>query len=138
MDRARLARVVFSDPVALSRLNCLAHPLARDVFREWRNAATVAWAKVGLIPLLFESGWEEDWDLTVCLRSPREDRLRRVAERGWTEAMFSEREAAQWTEEGKAAAANLVIDNDGDLGKLAIAADTLKSSIVNRRSSFDG
>ena len=130
VDRSKLAKVVFSDPEALSRLNHLAHPLAREVFREWLGRATASppsrpqpWAKVGLIPLLFESGWEEDWDFTVRLRSPRESRLRRAEGRGWTEAMFAEREAAQWTESRKAAASALVIDNDGDLGKLECEAE---------------
>jgi len=45
--------------------------------------------------------------------------------------MFSEREAAQWTEERKAAKANLVIDNDGDLSHLAAAADDLKKRILD-------
>ena len=141
VNRPELAKVVFGDPEALSRLNRLAHPLAREVFRAWRGrdgsgrdgspSRPQAWAKVGLIPLLFESGWEEDWDFTVCLRSPQESRLCRSAERGWTEAMFSEREAAQWPEERKAAASAMVIDNDGDLGKLAIAADDLKKRILD-------
>ncbi|MCL1857425.1 MAG: dephospho-CoA kinase, partial [Kiritimatiellaeota bacterium] len=74
VDRPRLAQRVFGDPEALSRLNALAHPLAREVFREWREAdasataragrAKVGRVRIGIIPLLFESGWDADWTLT--------------------------------------------------------------------------
>ena len=46
---------------------------------------------------------------------PREERLRRVAERGWDAAELDRREASQWPLDRKRAAADAAIDNGGPL-----------------------
>jgi dephospho-CoA kinase len=68
--------------------------------------------------LLFEADWETLCDLTVFVDSPREARLKRAQGRGWTEAEFTQREAAQWPIEDKRQAADVVLKNDGTEAEL--------------------
>jgi dephospho-CoA kinase len=63
--------------------------------------------------LLFEAGWNKLCDLVVFVDSSRENRLRRARTRGWSDAEFGRREAAQWPVEDKRRAADFVLKNDG-------------------------
>ncbi len=63
--------------------------------------------------LLFEAGWQRLCDMVVFVDSPRESRLQRAHSRGWTDADFAGREAAQWPIEQKRQAAEIVLANSG-------------------------
>jgi dephospho-CoA kinase len=52
-------------------------------------------------------------DVVLMVDAPRETRLARARSRGWTEAEFAQREAAQWPVDEKRRAADVVIQNDG-------------------------
>jgi dephospho-CoA kinase len=64
--------------------------------------------------------------------TPRESRLQRALERGWTEAEFARREAAQWPVDQKRRAADVVIPNDGSVDELREAVGTFWKEHVNR------
>ena len=61
--------------------------------------------------LLFEAGWERICDAVIFLEVPREIRLQRALARGWSEADFAAREAAQMPVDEKRQKADFVIDN---------------------------
>ena len=64
-------------------------------------------------PLLIEAGWNEFCDKTVFVDAPREVRLQRARERGWSEAEFDAREAAQTSLDIKRKRADVILDNSG-------------------------
>lgn len=64
-------------------------------------------------PLLIEAGWDEFCDKTVFVDAPREVRLQRARERGWSEAEFDAREAAQQSLDVKRKRADEILDNSG-------------------------
>lgn len=119
VNRKAIAGRVFGSVEAAKRdrefLESLTHPRIGD-----RLKADVArFAAQGLrvvvldAALLLEAGWEKLCDLVVFVDSSPENRLRRARTRGWSDAEFAQREAAQWPVEDKRRAADVVLQNDG-------------------------
>ena len=63
--------------------------------------------------LLIEANWAGFCDKLVFLEVPREQRLTRAKQRGWSESEFSSREAAQGDLDMKRKQADWVMDNSG-------------------------
>lgn len=74
-------------------------------------------------PLLLEAGWGPMCDIVLMIDAARDVRLQRAQQRGWTEADFARREAAQMPVEEKRRAADVVIANDGDENDLRLAVE---------------
>jgi dephospho-CoA kinase len=72
-------------------------------------------------PLLLEAGWGSMCDIVLMVDASRETRLSRARRRGWTEAQFDGREAAQWPIVKKRSAAHVVINNEGTEDELRTA-----------------
>ena len=70
--------------------------------------------KIAVIPLLFETHWDADYDIICCVRSARATQVSRMMEtRGYTREEAEARLAAQMPVEAKAAKSHYVIENDG-------------------------
>lgn len=129
INRSAVAKRVFSETEAGEAdrrfLERLLHPrIRRRVMRERDQFAAAGKPAVVLdAPLLLESGWDPLCELILFVDVPRQMRLERAQTRGWTEAEFARREAAQWPVENKRAAANVVIANDGSEGDLRAAVE---------------
>jgi dephospho-CoA kinase len=121
LRRDVLARIVFSDPAARQKLEAITHPRIRQLWREqvefWR-ARQVAIACV-VIPLLFETGAEKEFDTTLCVACSPATQHKRLQERGWTHEQISERIAAQFPMEKKIAQSTFVLWSEGSLDILA-------------------
>jgi dephospho-CoA kinase len=121
VDRAEVAKIVFTDEAARRRLEALVHPLvkaARDAAVA-RASAAGAPAVVVDAPLLFEAGVDKECDVVVFVDAPRAARLARVkATRGWDEPELDRRERAQWGLDVKRPLADYVVVNDRDPGEL--------------------
>lgn len=119
LDRPALAAVVFSDDAARRTLNGIVHPRVRRMAREIVEQAGPDAIVVQDVPLLVESGQADAFDLVIVVEAPREERIRRMVElRGMSVADAEARMAAQATDEERAAVADVVIVNDGDLDRL--------------------
>lgn len=135
LDRAAMREVVFGDARARERLESIVHPAVRRLrderFREAREAG--AEVVVAEVPLLLETGMEEDFDVVLVVDAPREVRRERVSsERGVTAETFDAIEAAQWPAERKRRAADLVVENDGTRQELEAAARRAWEAILER------
>lgn len=113
--RERLARVVFSDADARQRLNNITHPRIRELWRiqvsRWKSDGIPLAAVV--IPLLFETGAEPEFDAVVCVACSAGTQRCRLLGRGWTTQDIEQRNAAQWPIEQKMARANHVAWTEG-------------------------
>jgi dephospho-CoA kinase len=69
-------------------------------------------------PLLLEAGWGPLCDLLVMVDSPRDARLARARQRGWSSDDFARRESAQWPVDEKRRAAHVLLTNDGTVDEL--------------------
>jgi dephospho-CoA kinase len=127
IDRSTVAKRVFAESEAgaadLKFLEKLLHPrIRRRLMRLRDEYATEGRIAVVLdAPLLLESGWDPLCDVILFVDAPREIRLERARTRGWTEAEFARREAAQWPVDRKRAAAHAVIANNGTEADLRTA-----------------
>lgn len=121
IDRAAVAARVFADDELRRWLERLIHPLVARVVEDWVNEAraraTPPRALVQEVALLFETGGAGRYDRTLVIAAAPEVRRRRVAARGGMERL-DEREARLLPDREKAARADDVIVNDGDLTAL--------------------
>ena len=92
----------------------------------------------GQIPLLFEGGGEERFDLTVTVTSPEERRRAWAEERGMEEQQRRAIEDRQFSQEEKARRADVVVENDGDLDRLREQARILVDWVLRERGSGEG
>jgi dephospho-CoA kinase len=135
--RKALSQVVFGDAEALSDLEEILHPRVREETdrRALRSGSRLFVAE---IPLLFEGGGEERFDLTVAVTSPEERRRAWAEERGMEEQQRRAIEDRQFSQEEKARRADAVVENDGDLDRLREQARILVDWVLRERGSGEG
>jgi dephospho-CoA kinase len=124
LDRQRLAVLVFGNPDRLAALNAIVHPYVRRRSEELTASAPADSVVVQVVPLLVENGLT-DFDMVVVVDASLETQLRRLAERGMDPADARARIGAQASREQRRAAADAVIDNDGDHASLREQVRTL-------------
>jgi dephospho-CoA kinase len=113
IDRQRLARIVFSDPEGLVKLESIIHPLVGQAVDVLVRRATQKVIAVEAIKLL-EAGLAARCDsIWVVVASPEVQIARLVQKRGMDEAAARQRSASQSPQATKAAAAKVIIKNDG-------------------------
>ena len=116
LDRAGLAAIVFPDPTALAELDRITGPAIAARVEELRAAGDVQAISVYDMPLLVERRLWPREHLTVVVGAAEDTRVRRlVEERGLDEADARHRIARQATDAQRRAAADVWIDNDGDI-----------------------
>ena len=115
LDRGKLARIIFADPVARARLNAITHPRIQE-----RMASEMAsrGSRPGLlildIPLLYENDRAGTVEAVIVVWVDSKTQLRRLNERdGLTVDEARQRIAAQMPLDKKRARADLVVDNSG-------------------------
>lgn len=128
LDRGELARRAFVDKQATEKLNSITHPAIRAE-SERRFAAAEAAGEPAVVydmPLLVELGMHRDMDLTVVVDVDAEERVRRLtSSRGLDEADARARIAQQIDAATRNAAADIIIDNNGDPSALKPQVDAL-------------
>ncbi len=137
LDRAAVRRRVFGAPAEREALEAIVHPAVQALRARELDAARRAGAAVLVaeIPLLFETGLQDDYDVVVVVDAPAELRRRRIeGERSLAPGSFDAIEAAQWPAARKREAADLVLVNDGDLATLERRARAAWESITGREN----
>jgi dephospho-CoA kinase len=124
LDRAALAGLVFSDPVARADLNAIVHPLVAEEARRRVAAASEDAVVVMDVPLLVEAA-RGGYDVVVVVEAPEEARLERLAARGMAPADARSRMTAQATDADRRALADFVLDNSGSPADLERQVDEL-------------
>lgn len=119
LDRAALARIVFSDDSARRDLEAIVHPAVRRRAAELEAEAPSDAVVVHVIPLLVETGQQDAFDVVLVVDVDRETQLRRLQERDRvTAAEAGARLAAQASRDQRLAASDVVIDNSADVTEL--------------------
>lgn len=122
LDRATLRDRVFRDDEEREALEKILHPRIWALRDKWiaRHQAEGATLLVAEIPLLYEAGLEDDFDVVVLVDAPEHERLRRLVEdRGIPKEEALRMMAAQLPADHKRALARFVLDNDGTRQELA-------------------
>lgn len=122
LNRAIIAKKVFEKPELLNSLEKILHPAVErkieERFSEVSTSKTVP-LFVAEIPLLYESGAEKFYDLTICVLADNKERQRRYLHRRKDAVNdFEIRQEKQWTQERKADLADIIIYNNGSYEEL--------------------
>jgi dephospho-CoA kinase len=136
LDRAALAAIVFHDDDRRAALEAIVHPLVGERSAQLLAQALDEAVVVYDVPLLAESmaaggALDRGFDVVVAVAAPVEVRVRRLVGRGLTEDDARARIAAQATDEERAAIADHVVDNAGDLAALDAEVDRLWTSLTS-------
>ncbi|MGE5559251.1 MAG: dephospho-CoA kinase [Bacillota bacterium] len=121
VDRAALGAHVFSHPVALKKLEGIVHPaVKKEVDRRLEDLAAGGFRAVLVeVPLLFETGWNKHFDLSVVVYATEKMQLDRIMRR---DRLISgeaiKRIRLQMPMDEKMRLADYCIDNSGDLSGL--------------------
>lgn len=107
-----LAQLIFEDKNKLKELENMLHPL---IFKEAREIIKNSTKKIIVfaVPLLFEKGIENGFNLTICIYSSYKKRLKRAILRGTSETYFKWCEETQLPMAEKAERADIIIFNEG-------------------------
>jgi dephospho-CoA kinase len=116
LNRTYLARVAFSDPAQLARLNALVHPAVGRDFAHWSAAREAEGHQYILkeAALLYESGAYQQLDRIITVFAPLEIRQARILTRDphRTPDDIQNIIGKQMSEEEKMARADFVVFND--------------------------
>jgi dephospho-CoA kinase len=121
LDRAALAGVVFGDAQARRDLESITHPLIRQAFADQVTQAPADAVVVNDIPLLVTQAAAAGFQLTVGVGLATATRVRRLVDRGHTEADARARISAQIDDEQRRRLCDVWLTNDGapeELGDL--------------------
>jgi dephospho-CoA kinase len=130
VDRGAIADIVFADADALAWLEALLHPRVAREYLEWReqlgelpNPPVVCATEV---PLLYEVGGQERFDVVVVVTAPADVRAKR------TSVSAGEREPRLLPDSVKIAQADFSYVNDGSLDELdAFVAGVMRELTVS-------
>jgi dephospho-CoA kinase len=121
LRRQELAQIVFTNATARKKLEAILHPRIRERWLAqieiWRNEGCEL--AVVVIPLLFETSAEPEFDKTVCVACSAASQRERLLKRGWTPDEISRRITSQLPIEQKIAQADFVVWTDGTLESTA-------------------
>lgn len=136
LDRAALGSMVFDDPQNLSDLDQIEHPLIMAAI----DKQLAGLKKQGLpvvvldVPLLFETGMDQECDLTVLAVVDRKTQLERLMKRDHcSKAAALKRINAQMPLEEKMRRADVTIDNNGSLAQTRLQVAKLVERVSQQK-----
>lgn len=133
IDRGKLGRRIFADSQARKRLNEIVHPLIHQVVARRCAELHHEGHRVLVIDaaLLGEDGQREPWlDGLILIIAPRDVRVDRlVAHRNISREEAQRRIDAQTPPESKAALADWIVENTGNLDEFCARIDAIAGEI---------
>lgn len=139
IDRKKLARIVFQNPDERKFLESVIHPHVKEEI----NHRVVKLAKDGHpfviveVPLLYEAGWEKEFDAVIVVRCDEEQEIERCRKKfGFDREETLLRLGAQYPLDRKMAGADAVIDNNASLDETRVQVRRLYQAM--KKGTFPG
>ncbi len=131
VDRNRLGAMVFKEKKLLEQLTDIVWPLTRQRVEDLERDAQAALAAVFVLeaPLLIEAGWRGLVDQVWFIRASTDVMAERLRGRGSSEADAVARISARGDLTSGEQAADVIIENDGDLETLSARIEALWLSL---------
>jgi dephospho-CoA kinase len=130
VDRPLLRKAVFADQRVRKELENILHPLVRIKLLEAKREGASNTMLLAEVPLLFECGWQADFDYIVCVIADPDIALQRVVDRDSVDpAEAEEIFRIQLHGEFKAERSNWVIDNNGSFEETRIQVKKLAAKL---------
>lgn len=118
LDRKKLGKTVFDDPKKLSDLDKIEHPLIQEAIDSQLDEFKKQHLPVVVldVPLLFETGMDEECGLTVLAVVDQATQLKRLMKRDQISKMDAVKKiSSQMSLKEKMQRADVIIDNNGTL-----------------------
>ena len=119
LDRGRMRKLIFADPVKRRQINTIVHPeVVREINRRYEKMSAMETGEVFIvdIPLLLEVGAADRFDLVLVVYVDEEVQLERLVRRdGLSREEARQALRVQIPLREKAEMADFVIDNNGSL-----------------------
>ena len=126
LDRPKLAKIVFSDPAKLAKLNEITIPYIRAASLDAMQAQSSCPVVLYDAPTLFEAGADDLCEKTIGVLADTETRVQRVMARdGISEEAARARILAQPDDGFYRARCDYILENNGDLAALWRETDAL-------------
>jgi len=131
--RRRISEVVFSDADKLTRLENILYPKVQDRIDAWLQTDEVKSAPAAVVelPMLFEAGMEDRYDVSVLVTAPEEARKTRHEGRV-ARGEFERRASRQLPEAEKRLRCDFSYDNVGSPEELDDFVAKTMSAILDR------
>lgn len=115
LDRKKLAARLFPNPELRKQVEALVHPAVIRDFTAWRDAQNAPLLLLESAILLEHPQYRPLYDKVLVVSAPEELRIQRVMTRdGVSRQAVLQRMASQWSESQRRAAADYIIENDGE------------------------
>ena len=143
VNRTKLGKIVFADPLARQQLNDIVHPEIHRISRQLAQSKVKNQADSIVViesPLLIESGGYRSVDYVVMVSATPDQQIVRLMKRSleqnktMTQLDAEKRIAAQMSLKEKMAYADYIVDNQGDLTELGKQVDQLWLILTNLNS----
>jgi dephospho-CoA kinase len=135
IDRKSLRAAVFNNEETRRELESILHPhVHAHVTNLIQNCRRNQRLLIVEVPLLFEVGWQNDFDYVVTVSAEQRDTVARVVTRDNVPAEQVEKILnTQMSITDKAQCSDFVIDNSGSLGNTYAQIELLKAQILSKR-----
>jgi dephospho-CoA kinase len=138
VDRDYLSQILKKDHGALARLEAIVHPMVQAKRQEFLKTQAQAGARMVVleIPLLFETGGENQVDVTLVVSAPADVQRSRVLERAnMSEAKLDALLTNQMPDAEKRRRADFVVDTDRPIEDTGEEIDKLIESLRGRKGA---
>ena len=113
VDRKKLASLVFNNSKKLHELNAIIHPLVKEGLARFFHENQAYPFVIQEAAILFETGFNKDFDKIILVTSPDELANKRVMLRdGVNISEVEQRRSNQWSQEKKIGLSDFIINND--------------------------
>jgi len=134
LNRSWMAGIVFTDPAKRKILEEITHPRIREAWKaclqQWATEGAAVAAVV--IPLLYETHAEEEFDFIIAVGCTASTQRQRLEARGWSHEHITQRLAAQLPVQDKLQRAQYVVWSEGTLETLEPQLQRILSSAAPR------
>ena len=134
LDRSKLGQIVFADPGARKTLEGIIHPRVAEAFGEIIEDSPDDAVIIYQIPILVETKGQDRFDYVITVEATLENRISRLKNRGLKGYEIEARMKVQATDEERAAIADLVFNNDGDMDQLLRQVENVYEDVLLPRA----
>jgi dephospho-CoA kinase len=136
LDKKRIAEIIFNHSKKRKLLEEIIHP---EVFRRIKadeskiNDKDPSAIIMFEVPLLFECGYENNFDRTIVVYCKRDSAIRRLIKKGFSKGQSSKRLRVQMPITFKTRMADFVIDNSNSLMETGVQVERVFGRILKDR-----
>ena len=134
LDRSKLGQIVFADPKARKTLEEIIHPRVAEAFEEIIEESSADAVIIYQIPILVETKGQDRFDYIITVEATLENRTARLKNRGLKGYEIEARLKAQASDAERAAIADAVFNNDGDLDQLLRQVENIYEDVLLPRA----